>query len=1088
MMVHAVMTAKIVANNNIYFCEKYIIIKLVLYKMILLLFLLCGVCVYAQTPCDYDPTPQPLVSSFSVSNCAEGPYYVITFSPNLVGFNYMLDNDTQFENPTFIGVASGQHNITIYQASNTSCVNSSLFVLPEIIIPPLPNSTIITNATCDNNFGSISFTFPDTNTTIFTGLTSGTSNDYPGTNSYVLPPGNYNLFIRQAPFTLSCMQIVPFTISSPTNASVMFNVSQPTCPSGNGTINVTDTLGNTYEFQSVNYTQSNSFFLPSGNYIFTVYGDELCTTNYTIDLNFINCTCPFDEIGVIVTSSSGNCKSPYDIILYTIPGTLEQLVYQFGSFEEQFTAFFPGISPGTYNYSIYVESNPTCIIYNTTTLPVVDGPPLPNISVTSQSCSESGSVGIFINYTGPNNIILEILGQPGFPTPYPGGTVVYFLNPGIYSLSVYFDRVSDTCFQEVQFEIPPYVLPYVNYIINQPKCPFLNGSISIIGIGTSYTEYRLLPIDPIFYTVPNTYNNLSSGSYTLETRDITNSSCGNNITILLDEPDCESCSGFIDPISYNLFPGFCSINNTWNVTITPQQFVVYSFNNSEYGPNNVFTDIPPGEYNISIQSIYNTTCYSNDTIFLGEIPYPSTPTIVITNQTCNSNGSISFTFPSLIMQVSLDNINYDTYPSTNSYSNLSPGNYILYNKGQGERPRDNTCIFQTPFTIGEYTFPSANFTVIQPSCGGNGTINVTSVVAGFSYGINGIDIVPRTLPHEYSLFPGTYILIVVNASDLNCLTTYQIILNTSFTPSINYTVIQPICNGNGTINVTEVSPQTQYELVDIDSNPRIIPHAYSLFPGNYELIAFSEISENVSCSIQIFISLDPGQGPNITYLVTQPSCGGNGTINVTEVPSGIAYYINNGDPMTEPFIYNLSPGNYNLFVYNITDPTCNATYLIILDPGAFPNITYSVVQPTCTSDGSITITSKSQPDIQFRLDFNPFTTIIPTIYTYLLPGNYTLESQFINTPSCNIINNIILLTPSGCNECNCTIDGICILDSSGYTCKCRPVCHLKCDPNCYIDNLTGQYVTIEGPNCDRRYIKLYDGPCCYDCKDCRISG
>lgn len=240
----------------------------------------------------------------------------------------------------------------------------------------------------------------------------------------------------------------------------------------------------------------------------------------------------------------------------------------------------------------------------------------------------------------------------------------------------------------------------------------------------------------------------------------------------------------------------------------------------------------------------------------------------------------------------------------------------------------------------------------------------------------------------------------------------------------------------------------------------------------------------------------------ITYIIAQPfptvtnaTCNTNGTITFLGDPV-LLYSIDSGaNYFSSPIFTNVSPGTYNWVIRFVNTTSCvKADFLTV---GQLPDVAitaFSQSPATCSSGWTLSVSTTE--------------SIYPLIYSFdngttfqsspIISGNTNYQALIIvryqQYPTCpqDPAISVSFTVPWGCpSPANCTFGSTFIPDPNNefeYRCLCPFKPCISCGPNCYINNSTGQYVTIEGQNCDRRYIKLYDDPCCFDCQDCRPVG
>lgn len=248
------------------------------------------------------------------------------------------------------------------------------------------------------------------------------------------------------------------------------------------------------------------------------------------------------------------------------------------------------------------------------------------------------------------------------------------------------------------------------------------------------------------------------------------------------------------------------------------------------------------------------------------------------------------------------------------------------------------------------------------------------------------------------------------------------------------------------------------------------------------------IKVNAQCTPEEIAILDSYPSPSVTGQV----CNANGTITFTE-NSALVYSIDNCVIfVSNPVFTNLLPANYPTCVTFINNTLCTNGWLTVVNafiPLTEPDLV--IVNAGCLNNWTITINPTNyigsllysiDNGVTFQYDNNVFTG-----YTNF---NYVIVLAYPSAPQCPFtFQNGTLSLPYGCpSPANCTSDGIYVPSpiEYEYQCMCKPKSDFDnfCGQNCYMDGTIPAYITLAGQICDKRYIKLYDGPCCYDCKYC----
>jgi len=235
-------------------------------------------------------------------------------------------------------------------------------------------------------------------------------------------------------------------------------------------------------------------------------------------------------------------------------------------------------------------------------------------------------------------------------------------------------------------------------------------------------------------------------------------------------------------------------------------------------------------------------------------------------------------------------------------------------------------------------------------------------------------------------------------------------------------------------------------------------------------------------------------------LASSVACTDDGTITF-QPNASLVFSIDGGVILsTSPIFTGLVSGSYFPYIVYLSNPSCFFSFPP-LDIGSLPQLsgTFESTELQCFTDWTFTINlDPFVYGVYYSID-NGVTLSDNNVFHGNYGINFTIFAEYQGYPLCNVtLGSGSISALVGCpSPNNCTSNGIFYRDNSlslqyGYYCVCKPISYYDeidfCEPNCYMDTTNGQYVTIEGyQQCDKRYTKLYDGPCCYDCQDCRPS-
>lgn len=451
------------------------------------------------------------------------------------------------------------------------------------------------------------------------------------------------------------------------------------------------------------------------------------------------------------------------------------------------------------------------------------------------------------------------------------------------------------------------------------------------------------------------------------------------------------------------------------------------------------SNLSPGTYILGVQDVNN--CRDTFWFTIGAGPNCCNlafQSIAITQPTCGqSNGSISLTMTGGTLPYS-----YTWSPNvstTNVASNLAPNTYnVTVNAGVG-------CSRDTVITLNSNSNLAINISnVVNPTCvGSNG-----SLTAGFSGGTApytvtidtvGTPIVFSGIPFPVSQpvnsLPADTIRIRVTDGQ-NCEANQIVVLSSPSPPTINnIQVANEQClnaadgqliaanatGGSGGGYSYSYSPSAN----PTNTTPIVSFPVTNLAAGSYILT----VVDGAGCRDTAWFSIVAGPlccNLTLSAALTQPDCGiNNGAINVTvtQGSGNYTYAWQPGGQSTED-VSNLSAGNYNLTLTDVTQGCSIDTIFSLSNPNAPTINNVQVTNERCTGDnnGSITVTasggtgqlnytwSPSLPNSasQSNLSPGPYSFTITDANNCVVTGSRTIlagtrpdASGVVTNPSCN---------------------------------------------------------------------------------------
>lgn len=579
-----------------------------------------------------------------------------------------------------------------------------------------------------------------------------------------------------------------------------------------------------------------------------------------------------------------------------------------------------------------------------------------------QSCDEI--VGYIVNYSTANDIVKLNFNNNLTATP----TATSIGNIGNLNFPVCLGKIF-----RVNNDLYSFVTNANTNAIS--RLQFSGCNSSSIPSSTAVTP------PAITYNAPGTYNinlTIDEGLATQQSfcRQVVVVAAPTAPTVSVTQPTCTTPTGAI------------------TVTSPLGAGLSYSINGAAYDTTRVFSNLPPGVYNVTAQSI--TGCISPVTsVTINAAPsLPPAPTVTVVQPTCTApTGTITITAPlGAALTYSINGTSYDT---TKVYGSLSPGTYNVTAQNGG-------CISSiTPVTINSVPgAPSAPTVVVtQPTCAApTGTITITAPTgAGMTYSINGTTY--DTTTTFAGLAPAVY-NVTAQASGCVSPVTSVTIVSAPVVPAPIVTVTQPDCTtSTGIITITSpIAPAFVYSINGTTYSTATV--FTNIAPGTYNVTVKDTTNDCISAPAIETTNAAPGTPAAPTVSITQPTCTvATGTITVTSpTGAGLAYSIDGVDYSNTTGVFTtLAPGTYNVTVRNSSGCTSTATVAVInTDPSIPPTPVVTVTQPTCSApSGTIDVTYPIAGAMTYNIDG---TTYSPNnVFSGVAPGTYNVT---VNNGSC----------------------------------------------------------------------------------------
>lgn len=671
---------------------------------------------------------------------------------------------------------------------------------------------------------------------------------------------------------------------------------------GTITVNVTNPNGNSLRYSidgGVTFTNSSVFTaLAIGDYDVVVEytnGPSVCLT----DPETISITANTAISGIAELTAPYTCTSTGTITVTNVIGGTPPYMYSIDGVNFQTNPIFTNLINGTYTV-IIKDANDCTFITNEITIPPLDPPTDLTFSNTPLTCP-SNTVSITITGTTGGVAPLEyrIIAPTSAITPWQSSNIFTNLAPDIYTFRV---KDANVCKYTESYAVEP--LPTIDIFsetLNDVSCvASADGSVQFTVSGTTSFEYSINGNPVVPGTSPVVLTGLTAGNYTIVVTDlITN--CEATDTATINEPTNPlTVSVDTSPITC-ISSGSAIIEalggwggNMYTLTL-PDSTVLPTQS------TNTFTNLTQaGSYSISVEDANG--CIVTDTFNL-TIPNPPVANISTTSDICyDTNDSATIEIEVTSGEAPFEfSINGNPFQSSNVFSNLTPGSYII-------TVRD---AFGCEITLpAEIIAPQLLVNAVLTDgldCTASPDALITGDIAGGTtpytnaVSIDGAAFSPlgaTGTPFTYStVTAGTYQFQITDAS--GCIATSPIItVNPISLPVIDFvTQTQPIlCNGdeNGAIDIT-IDPTTGTPPFQININNDTTGTNYgtqtSGLPAGVYTITITDAN---SCTGTDTITIDQPDPIVVDYDTVDITCGpggvSQGSIIINSVVGGTAPY------------------------------------------------------------------------------------------------------------------------------------------------------------------------------------------------------
>ena len=910
---------------------------------------------------------------------------------------------------SFSNLAASNYSVVVVDANgctvstNASINNSSAPVINSSATTALlcnggSNATITINAT--GGSGALQYSIDN-------GVTFQSGNIFNG-----LAAGSYSVVVTDA---VGCQVTTSVSISDPPALQINASVTGSTCSQANGSLTINASGGTgTLQYSSDNGAtfQSGNIFngLPSGNYTLQVQDVNGCTASLPVVVP--DAASPvIDNVIPVSVSCFGSANGNINITASGGTGILQYssdngVTFQSGN-------NFSGLTAGTYSVVVTDENGCTA---NTFVFLTEPSQLTVNTVVVNTTCSQSnGSVTVNAN-GGTLNYQYSIDAGSTFQSAnsFAG------LATGSFTVVI---QDANGCIVSTGVNITDAPGPRIDATnITDATCYNANnGTLNInASNGTAPLQYSITGGAP--YQSSNNFSGLAPGNYSVVVIDA--NGCTVSTSVVISEPTqiVISSTPTVDANCFGANNGSITINA--NGGTSPLQYSID--NGSSYQSGNSFSGLSPNTYQIIVQDANGCTATASVNITEPtQVTITSTPT-VDANCFGANNGSITInanggTSP---LQYSIDN--GSSYQSTNSFNNISAGNYqIIVQDANGCTATTSASVTEptqvvissTP-TVDANCFGANNGSITVNAGGGTGPLQY-SIDNGNSY---------QSGNSFSGLSPNTYQIIVQDANGCTATTSASVTEPTqvviSSTPTVDANCFGAN-NGSITINANGGTSPLQYS-IDNGSNYQSGNSFSGLSPNTYQIIVqdangcTATASVNITEPTQVVISSAPTVDVNCFG-----ANNGSITINANGGTSPLQYSIDNGSSYQSGNSFSgLSPNTYQIFVQDANGCTATAS-VNITEPTQVVISSTLTVDANCfgANNGSITINANGGTSpLQYSID-NGSSYQSGNSFSGLSPNTYQIIVQDANgcnaTASVSVTEPLQITYTSAVTDANC---------------------------------------------------------------------
>ena len=549
--------------------------------------------------------------------------------------------------------------------------------------------------------------------------------------------------------------------------------------------------------------------------------------------------------------------------------------------------------------------------------------------------------------------------------------------PSIYVVKTTYQKIDDpaqTYFSLDTIRVTRNAFP-VSATATNTTCGASVGTITASQTGgTAPYTYSL---DAGAGQASNVFPNIGAGTYTVTVVDATG--CRNTATVTVGTTSSLNGTATQQNVS-------CPGNSDGTITVTPTSGTApysYSANGGPSQASNVFTNLPPGLYNIVFTDAAGCRGTVTRTLTQGSGISGSSSS---TGTSCagNNNGTITATGSNGVAPYTYS-LDGGPFQPTGIFTGVSAGAHVI-------TIRDSRgCSVSINRNVALGTGLTSTVVITSAACAtaSNGTFTVTPTngTAPYTYSIDGGS--PQASNVFAGLPPGSHTVTFRDAT--NCVGTITRTVGAG--SGLTGTAVQTSTScpniNDGTVTITPTNGTAPYTF-SLDGGAA---QATGVFTGVSATAHSVVIRDANNCTGTVPVTVTSGPALTATATTVATSCPTRNDGSITVTPTGTGpytYTLNPGNVVQTSNVFtNLGPGTYTISFTAGSGCGGNVTINPIIAAGPFLSSTVTTVhQPVCANinDGSITIVPGGTGPYSFTL--TPGGTQTTPTFSNLAPGNY----------------------------------------------------------------------------------------------------